>query len=111
MLLDEDVTDPTIRRVETAKEEDYRRRVRQQGLELLPGVSSWIARPAPAVNVDLVLDVTGTRAYFDAVVTGGDVAKGKPNRRCNFAAGGQAWRPHRTLRRGGGRAGSHPRLG
>jgi len=34
MLLSSAVSDETIRQVETAKEEDYRRYVREQGLEL-----------------------------------------------------------------------------
>jgi beta-phosphoglucomutase len=98
MLLGEDVTPETIRQVETAKEADYRRQVREQGIELLPGVSRWLERlrqdgwrqavgsSAPKANVDLVLEVTGTAGYFEAVITGGDVGMGKPDPEVYFAA-------------------------
>lgn len=91
MLLGADVTPETIRRIEAGKEEDYRRQVRERGIELLPGVARWLERlradgwrqavgsSAPQANLDLVLDATHTRKYFDVVVTGGDVAKGKPD--------------------------------
>src|SRR5579864_9429975 len=42
MLLGPDVTAETIRSVETAKEEDYRRQVRECGIRLLPGVGYWL---------------------------------------------------------------------
>jgi HAD superfamily hydrolase (TIGR01509 family) len=98
MLLGEDVTAETIRRVETAKEEDYRRQVREQGLELLPGVAVWLERlagdgwrqavgsSAPRANLDLVLEVTDTRRWFEVVVAGPDVRNGKPDPEVYFAA-------------------------
>ena len=98
LLLGEDVTAETIRQVETGKEAEYRRRVREDGLELLPGVARWlehlrrdgwrqaVGSSAPKQNVDLVLDATGTARYFDVVITGGDVSKGKPDPEVYFAA-------------------------
>ena len=97
-LLGEGVTAETIRRVEAGKEDDYRRQVREQGIELLPGVADWLARlaaggwrqavgsSAPRANLDLVLRVTGTERWFDAVISGLDVSKGKPDPEVYFAA-------------------------
>ena len=60
-------------------------------MALLPGVPAlldhFVARgcrqavgsSAPRGNLDLLLDVTGTRRYFDAVVSGDDVSRGKPD--------------------------------
>lgn len=91
MLLGPDVTAETVREVETGKEEDYRRQVRDLGLELLPGVRFWLDRlatggwrqavgsSAPRANLDLVLDVTDTRRYFAEVMAGADVHRGKPD--------------------------------
>jgi HAD superfamily hydrolase (TIGR01509 family) len=91
MLLGKDVAADTIQRVETAKEADYRGQVREHGIELLPGVRHWldklrgdgwhqsIGSSAPKANVELVLEATGTAGYFEAVITGADVSKGKPD--------------------------------
>lgn len=98
MLLGPATTDETIRQVETGKEEDYRRQVREQGLELLAGVRSWLDRlardgwrqaigsSAPAANLELVLDVTDTGRYFEVLITGADVTKGKPDPEVYFTA-------------------------
>ena len=91
ILLGPEVTAETIHRVETGKENDYRRQVRDGGIELLPGVRRWletleatgwrqaIGSSAPKANLDLVLEVTDTRRYFDVIITGADVTKGKPD--------------------------------
>jgi HAD superfamily hydrolase (TIGR01509 family) len=98
LLLGPEVTDGTIHRVETAKEADYREQVRAQGIELLPGVAHWLEKlradgwrqaigsSAPKANLDLVLEVTNTARYFDVVISGADVAKGKPDPAVYFAA-------------------------
>ena len=98
MLLGQDVTAETISRVETAKEADYRRQVREQGLELLPGVAAWLERlaeegwrqavgsSAPRANLDLVLEVTDTLRWFEVVIAGPDVRNGKPDPEVYFAA-------------------------
>jgi len=74
-----------------AKEEAYRRMVREEGLEPLPGVAEtlhrlrergWlqaVASSAPRENIRVVLDVTGLDQSFDAVVSAEDVRKGKPD--------------------------------
>ncbi len=98
LLLGTDTTDDTIRQVETGKEQDYRRQVRDQGLELLPGVRSWLDRlagdgwrqaigtSAPSANLELILDVTDTRRYFEVLITATDVKKGKPDPEVYFTA-------------------------
>jgi beta-phosphoglucomutase len=47
--------------------------LRVEGFKLAVGSSG------PPANVDLVLDGLGIRGLFDTVVTGGDVARGKPD--------------------------------
>jgi beta-phosphoglucomutase len=73
------------------KEDLYRASVREQGVNLLPGVARLLAAfaekgwpqavgsSAPPGNLDLLLGITHTRHYFQAVVTGEDVRKGKPD--------------------------------
>jgi beta-phosphoglucomutase len=75
------------------KEELYRAAARQ-GVQLLPGVRNLLeglhaASPsrfkqavgssAPRENVDLILSLTGTAGYFDAVVSMEDTQRGKPD--------------------------------
>ena len=79
-----------IRRLSLRKEEFYRQAVRQQGLELLPGVRTWLealrAAGVPCVigsstvraNIDVVLDVLQVRSFFRDVISGDDVQHGKP---------------------------------
>lgn len=74
-----------------AKEQRYRRLVREGGLEPLPGVRHWtghlagegwlqaIASSAPRENVDVVLAVTGLAPCFQAIVSAEDVTRGKPD--------------------------------
>jgi beta-phosphoglucomutase len=73
------------------KEEYYRASVREQGTKLLPGVAAlleafakagWpqaVGSSAPPGNLDLLLGITNTRRYFQAIVTGDDVSRGKPH--------------------------------
>lgn len=72
------------------KEELYRAAARR-GVELLPGVRPLldglqragfrqaIGSSAPRANVDLILDVTGGRGFFDAVSAAEDTQRGKPD--------------------------------
>lgn len=74
-----------------AKEEAYRRMVREEGLEPLPGVAEtlhrlhehgWlqaVASSAPRENIRVVLEVTELDRSFDAIVSAEDVRKGKPD--------------------------------
>jgi HAD superfamily hydrolase (TIGR01509 family) len=78
-------------RISAVKEEHFRALVREEGLELLPGVAArlrasrdagWrqgLVTSAPRANVETMLDVLGIGGFFGAVVTGDDVMRGKPH--------------------------------
>jgi beta-phosphoglucomutase len=80
-----------IERVSEAKERDYRRLLRERGLEPLPGALDWLSRlredgwkqalasSAPRPNIDAVFAVLGLRSYLDAVVSADEVGRGKPD--------------------------------
>jgi HAD superfamily hydrolase (TIGR01509 family) len=80
-----------MQRVGDAKEELYRRLVRESGLAPLPGAAEWVRRlqqenwrqavasSAPRANLDVVLEVIGLRACFQAIVSAEDVTAGKPD--------------------------------
>jgi len=80
-----------IVRIGDAKEQLYRRLVREGSLEPLPGVRHWterlgadgwsqaIASSAPRQNVDAVLQVIGLGHCFQAIVSAEDVTRGKPD--------------------------------
>jgi beta-phosphoglucomutase len=73
------------------KETLYRDMVRAGATQLLPGVrellaafaaAGWpqaVGSSAPRGNLDLLLAATGTRDYFQAIVSGEDVTRGKPD--------------------------------
>jgi beta-phosphoglucomutase len=72
------------------KEEFYRAAARQ-GVELLPGARSLleglhaagfrqaIGSSAPLANLDLILGITHTLRFFDAIVSAEDTQRGKPD--------------------------------
>jgi len=78
-------------RLANDKEERYRRLVRADGLELLPGVEGWLRRlkakgfrqalatMAPRANVTVVVGVLGLGSLLDATVAAEDVEHGKPD--------------------------------
>jgi beta-phosphoglucomutase len=90
-LFDPAATDATIADVGERKEGHYRASVRDEGVNLLPGVADLLERfaalgwpqavgsSAPRGNLDLLLGATGTLRYFAAVVSGDDVSRGKPD--------------------------------
>jgi beta-phosphoglucomutase len=71
------------------KEEFYRAAARQ-GVELLPGARALleglraagfrqaIGSSAPVENLDLILSLTDTRRFFDAIVSAEDTQRGNP---------------------------------
>jgi beta-phosphoglucomutase family hydrolase len=73
------------------KEYLYREILRDQGIEPLPGILELlrtlrdhgvpcaVASSTHRENVETVFDVIGLRDYFQAVVTGEDVSRGKPH--------------------------------
>jgi beta-phosphoglucomutase len=80
-----------IERVSEAKEQAYRRMLREQGLALLPGALDWLHRlresgwkqalasSAPRPNIDAVFDVLSLERFLDAVVSADEVGRGKPD--------------------------------
>ncbi len=84
-------TNQQIERIADAKEQLYRRLVREGGLVPLPGAAEWTARlaadgwrqaiasSAPRENIDAVLAVIGLGFVFQAVVSAEDVTRGKPD--------------------------------
>ena len=84
-------TPEQINQIADAKEQLYRRLVRERGLEPLPGARHWterlaldgwlqaIASSAPRENVDVVLTVIGLAPCFQAIVSAEDVTRGKPD--------------------------------
>jgi beta-phosphoglucomutase len=73
------------------RKEDYYRAAAQQGVALLPGVRALleslhavgfqqaIGSSAPRGNLDLILSLTQTEGFFDAVVSMEDTQRGKPD--------------------------------
>jgi beta-phosphoglucomutase len=90
-FLGADLTDAAIDELATAKEEHYRRHVRDHGIQPLPGVLAWldhlhlagwrhaVASSAPRLNLEAILDAIDIGGYFDALVTAEDVSHGKPD--------------------------------
>lgn len=90
-LFDPQATEEKCQAIGERKELLYRASVEQLGVNLLPGVSNllndfanagWpqaVGSSAPPANLDLLLRVTKTRHYFQAVVSGNDVSHGKPH--------------------------------
>ncbi len=83
---------PWIERVSEAKEQAYRRLLREQGLFLLPGALTWFARlrqggwlqalasSAPRPNIDAVFEsLAALGRYLDLVVSADEVGRGKPD--------------------------------
>jgi beta-phosphoglucomutase len=81
-----------IERVSEAKEQAYRRLLRERGLELLPGALTWferlrsagwrqaLASSAPRPNIDAVFESLAAMArYLDLVVSADEVGSGKPD--------------------------------
>ena len=80
-----------ITRVGEAKEVAYRRLVREQGIDLLPGVRRWldrlraegwrqaVASSAPRANLEVIIEALGLDGYFAAVASAEDVTEGKPD--------------------------------
>ncbi len=90
-LFNPDASDDECHQWAEHKENYYREAIRKSGVELLPGVArllaaiaqqQWlqaIGSSAPRENLDLVLSLTKTRLYFQAIVSGDEVRRGKPD--------------------------------
>lgn len=90
-IFGDDLSAAEAARVADDKEERYRRLVRKDGLEPLPGVMDWLHRlkerrfrqalatMAPAANVAVVIEVLDLFSLIDATAAAEDVAHGKPD--------------------------------
>jgi beta-phosphoglucomutase len=89
-LFDTNYTEREIDDLGTRKE-DYYKSAARQGVDLLPGVRTLlenlhaagckqaIGSSAPRGNVELILSLTGTEPFFEAVVSQEDTQRGKPD--------------------------------
>ena len=80
-----------VQKIERAKEDRFRRIVRDTGVMPLPGAVTWVkglsenrwcqavASSAPRANIDAVLGEMGIASYFQAIVSAEDVRRGKPD--------------------------------
>ena len=80
-----------IERVSEAKEQAYRRLLRERGLAPLPGAFDWLSRlrragwkqalasSAPRPNIDAVFEALGLERFLDVVVSADEVGRGKPD--------------------------------
>ncbi|MCS7089779.1 MAG: HAD family phosphatase [Verrucomicrobiota bacterium] len=80
-----------LKRLGDRKEELFRAEVRRFPLRLLPGAAEFleclrvggipraVGSSTPRANIDCVIDSLGLRGMFQALVTGDDVRKGKPD--------------------------------
>jgi beta-phosphoglucomutase len=90
-LFDEQATDARVAEIGERKELRYREAAVRAGVTLLPGAAEllrglraagWpqaVGSSAPRANLDLILDLTNTRPYFQAVVAMEDTTRGKPD--------------------------------
>lgn len=90
-----------VHRLSLRKEALYREVVREQGLEPLPGVRTWLARLEAAgiprvvgssthrENIEVSLDVLGLRSSFIDIVSAEDVSHGKPDPEVFLKAAGK----------------------
>jgi beta-phosphoglucomutase len=80
-----------IERVSEAKEQAYRRLLRERGLSPLPGAFDWLSRlrragwkqalasSAPRPNIEAVFEALALGRFLDAVVSADEVGRGKPD--------------------------------
>lgn len=90
-LFDAKADDATVADLGERKEVKYRDAARRAGVALLPGAAAllsglrdlgWpqaLASSAPRANLEMILDLTGTREFFAAVVSAEDTQRGKPD--------------------------------
>src|SRR5262249_33130256 len=90
-LFDANASDAAVAESGERKEVKYREAARRAGVEVVPGVAAslrglrdlgWsqaIASSAPRANLEMILDLTGTREFFPAVVSAEDTQRGKPD--------------------------------
>jgi beta-phosphoglucomutase len=90
-LLFPDMSPAETAYVDQAKEARYRELIESQGIELLPGVAEWIQRfqaagwhqavasSAPPENVATIAHLLHFNGTFEALISGAEVQRGKPD--------------------------------
>jgi beta-phosphoglucomutase len=90
-LWDPNASDSVVGDLGDRKERGYRAAAERDGVALLPGVNEllnglksrgWlqaIGSSAPRANIELILSVTRTTEYFDAIASAEDTTRGKPD--------------------------------
>ncbi|RIK43390.1 MAG: beta-phosphoglucomutase [Chloroflexi bacterium] len=90
-LLGPAATPEQVRAVAQEKETNTRRLIRQQGLQLLRGAGSWLdkfrqaglrqalASSGPMGNIIAILDALDVGDYFESVLSGARLPRGKPD--------------------------------
>ncbi len=90
-LLFPDLSPAEIAHLDRIKEVRYRELIEEQGIELLPGVADWIQRfqaegwkqaiasSAPPENVATIAHALHLNGAFGVLISGADVARGKPD--------------------------------
>ena len=90
-LFDPHGSDAYVAELGARKEEYYRAAARDQGVTLLPGarplveglhalgVAQAVGSSAPRANIELILQLTDTSRFFDAIVSMEDTQRGKPD--------------------------------
>jgi len=80
-----------IHRISLKKEAIYRELIKRDGIKILPGVKEWlqqlkersiacaIASSTIRENIDCAIEILGIGQYFQAIVSGEDVKRGKPD--------------------------------
>lgn len=80
-----------IEKFSDRKESLYRQIIKEKGIEPLPGVSEFlfqlkqsqiltaIGSSSVLENIKTVIDITKLESYFDIIITGADVKRGKPD--------------------------------
>ena len=108
-LFGSDLSEQEIEELGVLKEDLYRAAARK-GVDLLPGVRTLleglhtagflqaIGSSAPRQNLDLILELTRTRPFFEAIVSSEDTQRGKPDPQVfQVAAERLGVSPHRCL--------------
>jgi beta-phosphoglucomutase len=96
-LFRQEFSDADVARIGETKE-NYYRAAAEKGVQLLPGVRALldglhargvrqaVGSSAPRGNLDLILRITNSRRYFDAIVGMEDTTRGKPDPQVFLAA-------------------------
>ena len=112
-----DGLDPAwVEEISDSKERAYRRILREQGLDLLPGAEAWLVRlgargwkqalasSAPPKNIEAAFEALRLDRFLRTIVSADEVGRGKPDPAIFLEAGASHRRCGRALRGRRGRA-------